>query len=136
MKHFLAIASLVLIGQIGIAQNLHQNSAAVLDDTALDRITAGGVDATLDKGIVRFQGQVPTANGLVQATGDLALLKSSNAGNSLGSITLNGSAQQGLNSLLNINAANSNISVLLNLNVNINSTVGTLTQSNMLPKLP
>jgi hypothetical protein len=44
---------------------------------------------------------------------------------------MNGQAQQNLSSLININAVNSNINVLLNLNVNLNSTVGTLTQANM-----
>jgi len=53
------------------------------------------------------------------------------AGTSIGTLTLNGNAQQNLSSLININAVNSKINVLLNLNVNINSTVGTIIQSNL-----
>jgi hypothetical protein len=49
----------------------------------------------------------------------------------MGSLTLDGAAQQNLSSLVNINAVNSRINVLLNLNVNMNSTVGTVTQSNL-----
>jgi hypothetical protein len=49
----------------------------------------------------------------------------------MGTLSLNGNAQQNLSSLVNINAVNSKINVLLNLNVNINSTVSTLTQSNL-----
>jgi hypothetical protein len=49
----------------------------------------------------------------------------------MGTLSLNGNAQQNLSSLVNINAVNSQVNVLLNLNVNINSTVGTLTQANL-----
>lgn len=54
-----------------------------------------------------------------------------NTGTSVGTLTLNGSAQQNLSSLININAVNSKVNVLLNLNVNINSTVGTIIQTNI-----
>jgi hypothetical protein len=63
--------------------------------------------------------------------GSLAVQSGSNTGTSIGSITLNGNAQQNLSSLINLNAVNSKINVLLNLNVNINSTVGTIIQSNL-----
>jgi hypothetical protein len=52
-------------------------------------------------------------------------------GTNMSALTLNGGAQQNLSSLVNINAVNSNINVLLNLNVNMNSTVGTVMQSNL-----
>ena len=52
----------------------------------------------------------------------------------MGSLTLNGQAQQSLSYLVNINAVNSNIQVLLNLNVNISSTVGSVMQSNLAGK--
>jgi hypothetical protein len=50
-------------------------------------------------------------------------------------VNLGGNAQQNLSSLININAVNSTINVLLNLNVNINSTVGTILQSNLNGKM-
>ncbi len=102
-----------------------------LSDAALDQVTAGTISAGISDGVVRFQGQTPTANGLVSSTGSLALQSGPLAGNTVGTLSLNGNAQQNLSSLVNINAVNSKINVLLNLNVNINSTVGTLTQSNL-----
>ena len=50
--------------------------------------------------------------------------------NSSQSIALSGQAQQNLTSLVNILSINSTISVMMNLNVNINSTVGTVNQGN------
>ena len=50
--------------------------------------------------------------------------------NSVQSINLSDQAQQNLSSLVNILSINSTISVMLNLNVNINSTVGTVNQGN------
>jgi hypothetical protein len=127
MCRLLAIASLALVTQVGIAQS----KAKPLSDVALDKVTAGGVTAGLSNGVVQFQGSVPTANGLVTGAGTLAVLTGPLTGMNLGTLTLNGSAQQNLSSLVNINAVNSNINVLLNLNVNINSTVGTVAQSNL-----
>jgi len=50
--------------------------------------------------------------------------------NSVQSIALSDQAQQNLTSLVNIISINSTIQVMLNLNVNINSTVGTVNQGN------
>jgi hypothetical protein len=47
-------------------------------------------------------------------------------------LLLQGDAQQNLRSLVNIAAVNSKINVLVNLNVNINSTVGAVGQANSL----
>jgi hypothetical protein len=127
MSRILAIASLALMVSAGSAQG----PAKPLSDAALDRVTAGGVTAGLSDGVVKFQGSVPTANGLVTGAGTLAVLTGPLTGNNTSTLSLNGSAQQNLSSLVNINAVNSNINVLLNLNVNINSTVGTVAQSNL-----
>jgi hypothetical protein len=70
----------------------------------------------------------------VTGVGTLTVLKGPIAGTNMGSLTLNGEAQQNLSSLVNINAVNSKINVLLNLNVNINSAVGTVVQSNLTGK--
>lgn len=108
-----------------------QTKAKPLSDAALDQVTAGGITAGLSGCVVHFQGQIPTANGLVSSTGSLALQGTPIGTSTTGTLSLNGNAQQNLSSLVNINAVNSKINVLLNLNVNINSTVGTLTQSNL-----
>ncbi len=128
MNRLLLIASLTLLTQAGIAQ--HKSKAKPLNDVALDHVTAAGVSASVSDGVVKFQGSVPTANGLVSSAGTLSVQSSPLAGGT-STLTLNGNAQQNLNSLININAVNSKINVLLNLNVNINSTVGTVLQSNL-----
>jgi hypothetical protein len=134
MSRVLMIASLALLTQTAMAQSSIKHRNEPLNDTALDRVTAGGVSAGISDGVVKFEGSVPTANGLVTGAGTLAVLKGPITGSNMGSLTLNGGAQQNLSSLVNINAVNSNINVLLNLNVNINSTVGTLMQSNLTGK--
>jgi hypothetical protein len=113
MRRLFVVASLALLIPAGMAQTAAQHKPQPLNDAAMDRVTAGGMTAGLSDGIVKFQGSVPTKNGLV---------------------TLSGGAQQNLTSLVNINAVNSNVNVLLNLNVNINSTVGTITQTNLTGK--
>jgi len=50
--------------------------------------------------------------------------------NSVTTLSLSGQAQQNLSSMVNIISIESTISVMLNLNVNINSTVGTVNQGN------
>ncbi len=127
MHRNLVIAGFVLLAQMGFSQTKKQP----MNDTMLDRVTAAGVTASASDGIIKFQGQVPTVNGLVSSTGTLAVQSVPLAGTSIGSLTLNGNAQQNLSSLININAVNSKINVLLNLNVNINSTVGSILQSNL-----
>ncbi len=141
MRRILAIAGLALLTTIGAGQTRvgpgqTRAKPKPLSDTALDRITAGGdntgaVTAGLSNGVIQFQGQVPTANGLVTGAGTMAFQNGPITSTTVGTINLSGNAQQNLNSLVNITAVNSNINVLLNLNVNINSTVGTVTQSNL-----
>jgi hypothetical protein len=143
MRRILVIAVLALLGSAGMAkagaqmpvqaraQATTKTKAMPLSDAALDQVTAGTISAGISEGVVRFQGQTPTANGLVSSTGSLALQSGPIGGTTMGTLSLDGNAQQNLSSLVNINAVNSKINVLLNLNVNINSTVGTLTQSNL-----
>jgi hypothetical protein len=132
MSRLLAIASLALFTQMGIAQSSMQHGAEPLNDAALDSVTAGAASfsAGLSGGVVQFQGAVPTPNGLVTSSGTMAISSGPLSGINVGSLTLNGDAQQNLSSIVNINAVNSKVNVLLNLNVNINSMVGTLTQTN------
>lgn len=130
MRRILVIATMMLLSSAGLCQARVQRHAQPLNDAALDRVTAGTVTASVSDGVVKFQGQTPTPNGLVSSSGSLAL-QSSPLSNTTGTLSINGNAQQNLSSLVNINAVNSKINVLLNLNVNINSSVGTLTQANL-----
>jgi hypothetical protein len=105
--------------------------AQPMNDAALDKVTAGTVSAEVSNGVIKFQGQAQTPNGLVSSDGSLGLQSGPLGSTTMGTLSMNGNAEQNLSSLVNINAVNSKINVLLNLNVNINSTVGTLTQSNL-----
>jgi hypothetical protein len=136
MRRLFALASLALLLQVGMAQTRTQHKPQPLNDAAMDRVTAGGMTAGLSDGVVKFQGSVPTKNGLVTGAGTLAVLTGPLTGTTQNqsTLTLSGGAQQNLTSLININAVNSNVNVLLNLNVNINSTVGTITQVNLTGK--
>jgi hypothetical protein len=130
MQRTLVIAGALLLSSAGLCQTNVQRRAQPLNDAALDRVTAGTVTAGLSDGVVKFQGQTPTANGLVSSSGSLAV-QNVPLSSTTGTLSINGNAQQNLSSLVNINAVNSKINVLLNLNININSSVGTLTQANM-----
>jgi hypothetical protein len=135
MRRLFVVASLVLLIQAGMAQTATRPKPQPLNDAAMDRVTAGGMTAGLSDGIVKFQGSVPTKNGLVTGAGTMAILTGPlTSTTNQGTLTLSGGAQQNLTSLVNINAVNSNVNVLLNLNVNINSTVGTITQTNLTGK--
>jgi len=135
MRRLFVIASFALLAQIGTAQTAARHTPQSLNDAAMDRVTAGGVTAGDSNGVIKFQGSVPTKNGLVTGAGTLSVLSSpASSSTNQGSITLNGTAQQNLTSLININAVSSNVNVLLNLNVNINSSIGTLTQTNLTGK--
>jgi hypothetical protein len=135
MRRLFVVASLALLIQAGMAQTATRPKPQPLNDAAMDRVTAGGMTAGLSDGVVKFQGSVPTKNGLVTGAGTMAILTGPlTSSTNQGTLTLNGGAQQNLTSLVNINAVNSNVNVLLNLNVNINSTVGTITQTNLTGK--
>ena len=133
MYRNLVVASLVLFTQVGISQTSRKPKPVPvpMNDSTLGNVTAAGISASASNGVIKFQGEVPTANGLVSSSGTLAVQNGPLTSSSIGSLTLNGNAQQNLSSLININAVNSKINVLLNLNVNINSTVGTILQSNL-----
>ena len=135
MRRLFVVASLALLIPAGMAQSPARHSPQPLTDAAMDRVTAGGMTAGLSDGVVKFQGSVPTKNGLVTGAGTMAVLTGPlTTIQNQGTLTLSGGAQQNLTSLVNINAVNSNVNVLLNLNVNINSTVGTITQTNLTGK--
>lgn len=131
MRRFLVTTGLTLLSHVGMAQGLAAHKAQPLTDVQMDRVTAAGVSAGINNGVVNFEGSIPTANGLVSATGSLQKLTTPLSTNNMSTLTLNGGAQQNLSSLLNINSVNSAINVLMNLNVNINSTVGSIVQSNL-----
>jgi len=101
-----------------------------LTDAELDRVTAGSTptQSTGDALKFQFQGQAGSSH-TVNGSGTVTFKTDGLPLNSA-TLILQDGAQQNLRSLININAVNSRIQVLVNLNININSTVGAVHQTN------
>jgi len=113
---------------LGFFMPTHAYSAEPLSDEKLDNITAGNAHLA-NQNIQPIRLEKYTSNGThIVVDGDAQLL-TSNQNNQL---LLSDNAQQNLNSLININAVNAPINVLLNLNINIDSVVENLQQFNVL----
>jgi len=99
-----------------------------LDDVQLDNIVAGAQLGDVPGEIARFPIMMSKANGN-SLEGEIILQRVSNQ--TTGSLIIQDGAQSNLQSLININAVNSPVNVLLNLNININSQVGVVEQLNL-----
>jgi len=101
-----------------------------LSDADLDKVSAGATAPQNLGGSVQFSfsGQAGSSH-TVQGTGSISV-KEGTLPSISSNLSLQDSAQQNLRSLVNIVAVNSKVQVLVNLNININSTVGTLHQAN------
>ena len=101
-----------------------------LTDEQLDAITAGADDTTLEE--VTVQAARMTSTGKrVTVDGTVGLQKLPNTIDDAASLLLRDSAQSNLQALINMNAVNSVVNVLVNLNINIDSQVGELRQINL-----
>lgn len=104
-------------------------SQELLTDEQLDAITAGADDTQLEEIVVhaaRF-----TASGKhVSVDGTLGVQRATDAVNAA-DLLLRDSAQSNLQALVNLNAVQSAVNVLVNLNINIDSQVGELHQLNL-----
>jgi hypothetical protein len=106
-----------------------------LTNKELDQVVAGGLSTQVVQNVTNFNFQGSAgSNQTVDAQGSIQVKKLADASQTAGSLLIQDSAQQNLRSLVNINAVNSKIQVLINMNVNINSTVGTLRQINLTGK--
>jgi hypothetical protein len=102
----------------------------VLTDSELAGVTAGTAAENDPEQVLAFEMVRTTRSGkTVWVEGDLAIAEALQ-GINLGTLTLNDNAQANLQSLININAVNSAVNVLLNLNVTIDSSVGAVNQLN------
>ena len=102
------------------------HSAEPLSDSQLDDVTAGNAS-------VPIQIDQLTARGThIIVDGDIQWQTSAQNY----SLILSDNAQQNLSSLININAVNSPVNVLLNLNINIDSAVGSIQQYNLNGAIP
>lgn len=102
-----------------------------LNDEELDRVTAAGVTTEVVDGVVKFhfQGSAGRTH-TVDGSGTIEVLEAP-LPEAAATLILRDNAQGNLRSLINVNAVNSLIQVLVNLNININSTVGTVQQINL-----
>jgi len=125
------ICVVLLLASMGMAQS----KAKPLNDAQLDSITAagftvtaGGFTASLtNDGKIQFGGSMNTPSGKVSAFGALSIAGTSS---SQGGIQISGNALQGAQSLLQINANNASLNVLMNLTIVMNSNLGKLIQGN------
>ncbi len=107
-----------------------------LTDAELGRVTAGSASLSPAEDLASFRFVKTTLSGKrVTAKGSFKLIESIDR-LAIGKLTLTDSAQSNLRSLININAVNSEVNVLLNLNINIDSNVGSLNQFNIKGAIP
>lgn len=128
MKHLtLALATALVALQAGPAR-----AAEPLTDDALDAITAGTAPQAAEAlKTVGFKAAHVTKSGKEVAADGTVTIDSSVHRTTTGSLTIADSAQSNLRSLVNINAVNSPVNVLLNINLSINSQIGELRQLNV-----
>lgn len=102
-----------------------------LTDRQMDAVTAGSQGAAVpsQEALTRIPFNFTSGKGKVNGE---AVVMPMNVFNQTGGLQLMDNAQSNLHSLININAVNSPVQVLLNLNVNINSRIGNLNQANQL----
>jgi len=107
-----------------------------MTDAELDAVTAGSASTNSKDELLTFEVSKRTRLGkTVTAEGDLQVVESLR-GITIGNLVLSDQAQSNLQSIININAVNSSVNVLLNLNVSIDSAVGAVNQLNLNTPLP
>ena len=101
----------------------------ILTDAEMQNITAGSLGSTTDsrEALTRIPFRYSSGKGRVD--GEVIVVPTATFSQTA-TMQLMDNAQSNLRSLININAVNSPIHVLLNLNINLNSTVGHLNQWN------
>ena len=106
-----------------------------LTDEELDEVVAGTVNDELQEELLSFS-YVGNAGSRHEAVldGTLSVSDTPLAVPPTGLLIIDNGAQTGLNALVSINAVNSEVNVLLNLNITINSTVGEVRQINLRSK--
>lgn len=107
-----------------------------MSDLELDAVTAGAASDDDADRLLTFELERTTRSGnTITVAGDVSKLEAIDS-IELGALTLTDNAQSNLQSLININAVNSAVNVLLNLNVTIDSSVGSVNQFNLNGTLP
>lgn len=128
--------TLLLLGVSGNAV-----AAKLLTNTQMAHVTAGSAAAAAAQAqssvVVPLYFNKPLAQGgSVQGSGSLKVELAAGA-SAATQIALSGAAQSNLRALVSVNAANSVVQVLLNLTINVNSSVANLSQFNIqIPAAP
>jgi hypothetical protein len=104
-------------------------AAELLDDEQLDVVTAGAESSALEE-IVVHATRLTAGGRKVTAEGTIGVQNAADAP-SAADLLLRDSAQANLQALINVNAVNSVVNVLLNLNITIDSNVGEIRQLNL-----
>jgi hypothetical protein len=102
-----------------------------LTDQELNAVTAGNSEASHES--VEALRRIPFrfSNHKGEVDGEVFIMPM-NTFNQQGTLQLMDNAQSNLQSLINVNAVNSPVQILLNLNINVNSTIGNINQLNNL----
>ena len=126
MKPYQSILTMALL----LAVMPPTNASELLTDDALGEITAGTASAVYNDGQLYFDLNKTTARGTnIGALGDLNFNADTAIVNT-GILNLEDNAQGNLRALVNTNAVNSAVQVLINLNISINSRIDVLNQVN------
>ncbi len=127
------LALLVMASAAGLATaGLAAADGRELTDAELDAVIAGTVDTEIQEDLLRFHYVGPAgANHTAELNGTLSVSGGPRSGSPTGLLIIDNGAQTNLRSLVNVNAVNSEINILLNLNITINSTVGDIRQINI-----
>jgi hypothetical protein len=123
---FTGTIAMLLLGGLTPAWGLKE-----LTDGQMESLTAGAnVTTQMTDGVLNFQFQKENGRRHIDGEGSIAMTQETLPGPS-STLIVRDNAQGNLRALVNLNAINSDIDVLINLNVNINSTVGTVRQINL-----
>lgn len=108
------------------------NAFEALDDNQLANVTAGS--ASVDNSSQKLLARIPLRHhdSKSRVDGEILVLPAQTTSTMTGNLQLMDHAQSNLRSLININAVNSPVQVLLNLNISIDSRIKNLHQWNAL----
>ena len=124
---------IALTAMLGAA-NIAAADGRELSDEELDEVVAGTVPTEIQEELLSFNyigdaGSRHTA----EVDGTLSVMGQSLSGTPTGLLSIDNGAQNNLRALINLNAVNSEVTVLLNLNISIDSVVGEIRQINIGP---
>lgn len=126
-KSSLAFPVLMAVYMVSFSAEAFQE----LTDSELNHISAGNSDYIKhrNESVSRIPFKYSGRKGSVE--GEVIVLPMSTY-NTAASLLLMDNAQSNLRSLINVNAVNSPVQIMLNLNINVNSSIGNINQLNNL----